>query len=347
MKNSILILTFLLGFLCLSNGQNNHKKYYKNINKAELLYDARQFKKSAAFYERAFNRMSPFSRDINTYLMLYSYQHCGKEAVALKYAHALAQRDDLWPKRYIGDTVFQNKLKVIKDTTMVLVNPFLKQAIDSLRARDQRVRKSCSNSDEMNRQVAIIDSANMKNLLDLFHQYGFVNECNGGNLAVLTVELIFLHNSKTRNIDLPFHILEGAVRQGTYDARSYMHLYDDCMTWRSESGQPVSTRYGTGFEHYMAYGNTLFIYPPDDIRRINKNRASLGIGESWNDFEKKLIETFMSCGAGFVTMNNALGGGVNSEEKEVSKIRAEIDSGKINGKYVIREIDCDELFVVQ
>ncbi len=346
MKKNILIAAFFLGILCSSNGQNNHKQYYKNINRAELLYDARQFKKSAAFYERAFNKMTPFSRDIDKYLLLYSYNHCGKEDVALKYAHVLAQRDDLWPKRYIGDTVFQNKLKVIKDTTMVLVNPFLKQAIDSLRARDQRVRKSCSNSDEMNRQVAIIDSANMKNLLDLFQQYGFVNECNGGNLAVLTVELIFLHNSKTRNIDLPFHILEGAVRQGTYDARSYMHLYDDCMTWRSESGQPVSTRYGTGFEHYMAYGNTLFIYPPDDVRRINKNRDSLGIGETWNDFEKKLIATFMNCGAGFVMMNIAVGGG-GTEEKEASKIISEIDSGQINGKYVIREIDCDGLFEVQ
>lgn len=347
MKNSILILIFLLGFFYLSNGQNNHKKYYKNINKAELLYDVCQFKKSAAYYERAFNCMSPFSRDINTYLMLYSYQHCGKEAIALKYAHALAQRDDLWPKLYIGDTVFQNKLNVIKDTTMVLVNPLLKQALDSLRARDQRVRKSCLNSDEMNRQVAIIDSANMEDLIDLFQQYGSVNECNAGAIANLVVELIFLHNSKTRDIDIPFHILEDAVRQGTYDARSYMHLYDDCMTWRLESGQPENTRYGTGFEYYMAFGNTLFIYPPNNIRRINKNRASLGIGETWNDFEKKLIETFMNCGAGFVTMNNAVGGGKNSEEKEVSKIRAEIDSGKINGKYVIREIDCGDFFVVQ
>lgn len=104
---------------------------------------------------------------------------------------------------------------------------------------------------------------------------------------------------------------------------------------------------GTGFDHYMAYGNTLFIYPPDNILGINENRKSLGVGETWSDFEKKLIVTFMNCGAGFVKMNTAVGGGENSEAMKASQIRAEMDSGKINGKYVTRENDCDGLLISQ
>ena len=348
MKHLLLSITLclLLGST-FAQSRKDVRQYYCWINQAELAYDANQLEKSATFYERAFNQMAPFSRDINMYLLLYSYYHYGKEDVALNYAHTLAQRDDLWPQRYIGDTIFQNKLQVIKDTTVVLVNPLLKQALDSLFARDQSVRKSCLDSDETNRQAAITDSANMKILLDLFQQYGSVNECNAGERAYVIVELIFIHNSKTRDVDLPFYVLENAVKQGTYDARSYMHLYDDCMTWRSTPRQSQGTRYGTGFDHYMAYGNTLFIYPPDNIRGINENRKSLGVGETWNDFEKKLVVTVMSCGAGFVKMNTAVGGGENSEAMKASQIRAEMDSGKINGKYVIRENDCDGVFISQ
>lgn len=345
----ILFTTLLCSVLCVLSAQSRKQvqEYYYWINQAELAYDANQLEKSATFYERAFNQMVPFSRDINMYLLLYSYYHYGKADVALNYAHTLAQRDDLWPKRYIGDTIFQNKLQVIKDTTVVLVTPLLKQALDSLFARDQSVRKSCLNSDEMGRKAAITDSANMKILLDLFQQYGSVNECNAGERAYVIVELIFIHNSKTRDVDLPFYVLENAVKQGTYDARSYMHLYDDCMTWRSTPGQSQGTRYGTGFDHYMAYGNTLFIYPPDNILETNENRKSLGVSETWNDFEKKLIVTFMNCGAGFVKMNTAVGGGENSETVKALQIRAEMDSGKINGKYVIRENDCDGVFISQ
>lgn len=350
MTKNIFILILVLGILHLSNGQNDYKKYYKNINRAELSYDANRFEKSAIFYERAFNEMLPFSRDIDQYLNLYLFNHYGKENIALKYAHILAQRDDLWPNRYINidDTIFKNKLQVIKDTTSVTVNPLLKQTLDSLLTMDQTIRKNnCSNFDEMARPSAIIDSANMETLVHLFQQYGSVNESNAGNKANLIIQLIYFHNSKTRNDVLPFHILENAVKQGTFDARSYIKLYDDCMTWRSESKQCTGTKYGTGFDNYIVYGNTLFIYPPANIREINKNRKSLGIGENYNDFEKKLISTFMNCGAGFVIMNTATSTGKDSDEIEASQYRKEIDSGKVRGKYVTREIDCDDLFITQ
>lgn len=53
-----------------------------------------------------------------------------------------------------------------------------------------------------------MDSANMQSLVELFHQYGYINEDNAGELYASTIELVFIHNSKTRDAELPFDIVE-------------------------------------------------------------------------------------------------------------------------------------------
>ena len=343
MKRQSFIILLLGASVCLSWGQNNPQKYYEYINKAELAYlqmsDTNDLgQKAAQYYEEAFAANRPFSKDLRYYLFLYSYNKKGRLDVALECAHILAQRGMLWPKWYDADTAFQRTLYLMKDTTRVITDPELAAALDSLRARDQRVRM-CGRQwgEDADRVTAETDSINMQSLVELFRQYGYLNEDNAGELYAYTIELLFIHNSKTRDAELPFDVVEKAVKEGTYDARSYMDFYDECLTWRCPGDSVCETRYGLGFNSNMVIGNTLFIYPTGNVEKVDAHRKELGVSESYADFEKKLECAFLTFGAGFVPrLNIADWGGEEEDAQAAAEAREEIDSGKVKGRYVVK-----------
>jgi len=344
MKRQSLIILLLGAGVCLACGQNNPKKYYEYINKAELAYlqmsdnnDLGQ--KAAQCYEMAFAANRPFSKDLRYYLFLYSFNKQGRLDVALECAHILAQREMLWPEWYDADTAFQRTLYQIKDTTRVITDPELAAALDSLRTRDRNFRNGVRRwDDESFQAVAALDSANMQSLVELFQQYGHINEDNAGELYASTIELLFIHNSKTRTAELPFDVVEKAVKEGTYDARSYMDFYDECLTWRCSGDTICETRYGLGFSSHIVIGNTLFIYPTGDVTEIDAHRETLGVSETYADYEKKLENAFLSNGAGFVPRLNIEDWGSEEEDAQTAaEARADIDSGKVKGRYVIKQ----------
>ena len=344
MKRQSLIILLLGASVCLSWGQNNPKKYYEYINEAELAYlqmsdnnDLGQ--KAAQYYEKAFAANRPFSKDLRYYLFLYSFNKQGRLDVALECAHILAQRGMLWPEWYDADTAFQRTLYLMKDTTRVITDPELVAALDSLRARDQQVRM-CSRQwgEDADKVTAETDSVNMQSLVELFRQYGYLNEDNAGELYAYNTELLFIHNSKTRTAELPFDVVEKAVKEGTYDARSYMDFYDECLTWRCSGDTICETRYGLGFSSHIVIGNTLFIYPTGDVKEIDAHRKALGVSETYADYEKKLENAFLSNGAGFVPRLNIEDWGSEEEDAQAAaEARADIDSGKVKGRYVIKQ----------
>ena len=226
MKNYfILTIVFLLTTCCCYGQEADVYKYYKFVNKAELARDLRKNKKASKYYEKAFKYNRPFSKDLFQYLWLYSNFHYGNESNALQYATYNAQREMLWTHLLKKDSVFHQKITIIKDTTRSTVIPSLRAALDSLLQVDQQVHSSDTSS--MN-QIVTTDSLNMQKLASLFETYGYINEDNAGEKACLVISLIFIHYSKTQTDDPPFHILEDAVRAGTFDAREYMYLYDFC-----------------------------------------------------------------------------------------------------------------------
>ena len=329
--------------VCLSWGQNNPKEYYKYINEAELaclqMSDENDLgQKAAKCYEKAFAANRPFSKDLRQYLLLYSYNKQGRMDVALECAHILAQRGMLWPKWYDADTAFQRTLYLIKDTTRVITDPELVAALDSLRARDQRIRTSASRwGDDADKATAVTDSLNMQSLIELFQHYGYLNEDNAGELYANITELLFIHNSKTRTAELPFDVIEKAVKEGTYDARSYMDFYDECLNWRWDRESAFQSRYGLGFSSHIVIGNTLFIYPTGDVKEIDSNRRALGVSETHADYEKKLESAFLMNGAGFVPrLNIDDWGGEEEDAQAAAEARSDIDSGKVKGRYVIK-----------
>ena len=341
-QQTLMILLFGLS-VCLVLGQNNPKEYYKYINEAELaclqMSDENDLgQKAARCYEKAFAANRPFSKDLRQYLLLYSDNKQGRLDVALGCAHILAQRGMLWPKWYDADTAFQRTLYLIKDTTRIITDPELVAALDSLRTRDRNFRNSVSRwDDEIYQAAAALDSANMQSLVELFHQYGYINEDNAGELYASTIEIIFIHNSKTRTAELPFDVVEKAVKEGTYDARSYMDFYDECLNWRCQADTGCDTRYGLGFNSNIVIGNTLFIYPTGDVAEINANRKELGVSETYADYEKKLQAAFFH-GAGFVPrLNIGDFGDPEEDAAAAAEARAEIDSGKYKGRYIIKQ----------
>ena len=341
MKRQSLIILLLGASVCLSWGQNNPKKYYEYINEAELAYlqmsdDNDLGQKAANCYEKAFAANRPFSKDLRYYLFLYSDNKQGRLDVALECAHTLAQRGMLWPKWYDADTAFQRTLYLIKDTTRVITDPELVAALDSLRTRDRNFRNNVRRwDDETFQAVAALDSANMQSLVELFQRYGHLNEDNAGELYASTVELLFIHNSKTRTAELPFDLIEKAVKEGTYDARSYMDFYDECLNWRWNRESSFQSRYGLGFSSHIVIGNTLFIYPTGDVTEIDAQRKALGVSETYADYEKKLESAFLMNGAGFVPrLNIEDWGGEEEDAQAASEARANIDSGKVKGRYI-------------
>ena len=340
MNKFFLLFIGLFYMVCCALGQReNVYKYYNYVNKAELARDLCKNKKASKCYEKAFQYNKPFSKDVFQYLWIYANFHFGNESKALQYARFNAQRDMLWTHLLKKDTVFYQKISIIKDTTISTIIPSLKNALDSLLHVDQYVRVSDTISV---RQMALTDSMNMQSLIKLFESYGYINEDNAGDKAFLVIKMIFIHNSKTQTEELPFYILENAVRSGTLDGREYMYLYDLCQYYRNDilnhfSSIRHDSRFGTSMDQYLTVDDILFIYPPRNIKKVNANRKSILMTETWKDYEKKLINTFLDDGAGFVQITPVSFPSLEEEIEKKSDLKQEIDSGKVKGKYIKRK----------
>lgn len=336
MKKVLLLSIGLFFISCCAIAQNNNVyKYYKNVNKAELARILSKNKKASKYYERAFKYNEPFAKDAFQYIWVYANKHYGNESTALQCATYRAQRGMLWVKSLKKDSLFYQKVMAIKDTTRSTVIPELKSALDSIRLADQKVRVSDSISSE---QMVMTDSLNMLKLMKLFDKYGYINEDNAGDKAFYIINIVFLHCSKTQTEEPPFYILENAVRAGTFDAREYIYEYDICQYFRNIIFHPSDTirrnsRFGTDLNQYSTVGDMLFVYPPENMKKVNANRKAILMAETWKDYEKKLIDAVKSGGAGFVQVSPRY---MSFEEEETLKkeLMDEIDSGKVKGKYM-------------
>ena len=337
MNKSFLVTVGLFLIACCTFGQDrNVYKYYKYVNKAELARVLSKNKKANRYYEKAFKCNRPFSRDASQYMWVYANKHYGNESTALQCATYNAQRGMLWTRQLMTDSIFYKKIAVIKDTTQSTVIPSLKVALDSMLHVDQLYHASDTVSVK---SMVTTDSMNMQKLLRLFETYGYINEDNAGDKALLVITMIFIHFSKTQTEAPPFQVLEDAVRAGTFDAREYMYLYDFCWYFRNEIHNSSDTikrnsRFGTDINQYQTVGDFLFIYPPKNMKKVNANRKSILMAETWKDYEIKLIDTFLEGGYGFVNLTPIAFASKEEEKGRQNELRQEIDSGKVKGKYI-------------
>ncbi|MBQ7489116.1 MAG: hypothetical protein IJT51_01190, partial [Bacteroidales bacterium] len=106
--------------------------------------------------------------------------------------------------------------------------------------------------------------------------------------------------------------------------------------WRAYADSITCTGYGTKLEHQRIVGNTLFVYPPANIEEINRNREEIGAAETWQDYKRKLVYTFLSRKFAFVALQEDVWGDDAANERAAEKGRNEIDSGTVKGEYFIR-----------
>lgn len=336
MKKFLLLSIGLLFFSYCTIAQNNNVyKYYKNVNRAELARISFKNKKASKHYERAFKYKKPFEKDAWQYMWVYANRHFGKESIALQCAKYNAQREMLWTAAFKKDSIFYKNITNIKDTSSSTIIPELRDSLDSILKRDQQVRISDTIPTE---QIILTDSLNMQKLGELFETYGHIDEDNAGDKAFHIIEVIFLHYCKTQTEEPPFFILENAVRAGTFDVRSYIYVYDICQYFRNNIFHPSDTirrnsRFGTDLNQHSIVGDMLFIYPPENMKKVNANRKAILMAETWKDYEKKLIYAANHGGAGFVQVSPIVQS-LEDEEQQKKELMDEIDSGKVKGKYM-------------
>lgn len=333
-----LLLSIGLFFLsyCTFGQSNNLYKYYKYVNKAELARNSFKNKKASKYYEKAFKFKKPFEKDAWQYMWVYANRHYGNETTALQCATYNAQRKMFGTAAFKNDSIFYKNITIIKDTTPKTIIPELMDALDSIREKDRQVRLSDTIQAE---QRTLTDSLNLLKLVQLFETYGHIDEDNAGGKAFLTIQMVFIHNSKTQKQEPPFYILENAVRSGSMDARDYISLYDFCQYFREETNSPTDSSvrdsyFGTGMEQHLWEGEYLFVFPPKDIKQVNKNRKSMMVAETWNDYEKKLIYAFRNGGAGFVQITPKQFSSTEDENESINEFIRKIDSGEVKGKYI-------------
>jgi hypothetical protein len=301
-----------------------------------LEYCKGNYNSSSDYFEKAFKEMTPFTKDIYCYFKLYNTHHAGDKKTIIEQAHVLAQRDLLYFDNFQGNIELYNILKSTKDTTKITIIKPLVDSLQSIYDIDQSLRiNKISFTDEELQQIAKIDSINIERILLLYKEYGTINENNAG-LFYRIISVVLFHNSKTSLIELPFDFLKDEVRKGNLDARQYMSMYDECHANREAFYGPQykpMIQYGTDMKHHIIIGKTLFIYPPKNVKQINKNRKAIGINETWDDFKVKLIFTFQADDYKFVNIQEEIWGSDEETQKVEMETRKEIDDKKYKGEY--------------
>lgn len=337
MKKRFVLLASLLIFTICLFGQNNVKKYYKYVNKAELEYCKGNHKKASQFLEKAFQEKDPFIRDIYYYFYLYREHHVGDENVIIKQAHLLAQRGELYIDGFEENRELYNTLQTIKDTTQTTIIQPLIDSLQAIRNLDQSVRLGkFSYTEEDRRQILLTDSINLERIISLYKEFGTINE-NCAPYFHHSISLVLGHNSKENLIELPFDLLKEEVKKGNLDVRVFIRMYDECQANRKMflSVEPT-IQYGDDYGHHIIIGETLFIYPPENIKQINKNRKAIGYSETWEDFKIKLKFSFLEDGWNFVQEIVEHWGSDEETQKVEMETRQKIDNKEIKGEYYIK-----------
>ena len=68
--------------------------------------------------------------------------------------------------------------------------------------------------------------------------------------------------------------------------------------------------------------------------KVNANRKSILMAETWKDYETKLINTFLAGGYGFVKLTPIAFASKEEEKEKQNELQQEIDSRKVKGRYI-------------
>ncbi|MFA7081080.1 MAG: hypothetical protein WC135_00555 [Bacteroidales bacterium] len=310
MKIKILVFIFLIQASFVFGQKNNPRKYFDNINKAELSIIDSNYSKACDYYKTAFKYLDePFGKDLSNFLIWGFYtddsvvlQMCYPKFIERKYNYGYFSKIYKSSKlaSYWMDIINGSSIKSIIDTNF-------NNYISELMVLDQKYRSM----ESVDNIIFIQDSINMKNLYEYMQKNNvFLEEKTVGNYANaqnnINGEILLLHYSQSAQfIKNPINLnLREKVLEGKFDPMFYAHLCDyrgygldgnleiiGCMT-------PI---YGvnTFVKAELDTVNFVFllkevVYPKftkKELKQIDKRRKEIYLC-SYEDFVKKMEYEF-------------------------------------------------------
>lgn len=285
-----LLIIFFLPQFCI--GQTFPQGYYDRIDKADSLYDAKDFKASANSYTNAFKENGWKGKTVDRYNAACTWALAGMADSAFYYLNLIAVEsgfaafNDLTEDEDLislhQDDRWASLLKIVKankDKEEIKVNRPLARELDSIFNEDQRYRKMSGDienkygreSKEMMDLWKIImekDSMNLVRVKEILDTYGWLGADVVGKRGNSTLFLVIQHaDLQTQEKYLP--IMKQAVKDGKAEASSLALLID-----RVEMRNKRPQIYGSQitFEN-----NQYVIYPIIDEANVNKRRAEMGL----------------------------------------------------------------------
>lgn len=279
---------------CFANGSDSLKKYYVQINKAELAICDSNYMHASKFYRKAFNYAYPFSSDLNNaFIISYTLKDSFR---AKLYAEELSKRgipvNKLWIKfdSAANPSFFQF---VTQNVDSIMINSnFVNGTYESFKSlviRDQEVREFKTPSDSMVK----IDSLNLLAIEKYIIKNGYPKSGN----------IMYGYTSETVNHWC--HLLLWHQR-GLLEAKQLDSLLLTALNNGRLSSHEweVLTMFRTS--HQKKYASRLWVLDISSLSKksvaeINKNREQRYL-ESLSDYKKKYdyekkIENKYGCSA--------------------------------------------------
>lgn len=291
----IILPIILIGFISqLMSQSNNVQKYYYWVNQAELAICDSNYAYANECYDKAFECHKPLGIHLSTaYLMntiftndslhIYKYASqlllCGNNGLALGYAKANTNYD----------TCIYNRLLNLESSINPTFDTILHKKLINILDMDQSYRHSF----QSNKREDSLNSIVIKEIFTLYSSYETINDFTAGlHFANYYLRVPALHYVEIGRHDLQ-DLLKKEVLKGNLRADMYMELEDWYLWDQSYLKDPEKPRdpneYGLSFSYFEVIGNFLFVTRPTNINKVNRHRKQIGISESFEDFEKKVV----------------------------------------------------------
>ena len=312
--------------------QNGLATYYKYVNKAELAICDLNYQKASDYYHKAFKVHTPFNRDLY-YAFKIDYKYIDDIDRAIYCYHKMAQRDNV-DENDLDSLKYRNMwqhAKNIRDTTRIVIDYALQDTLISIRNSDQRIRAERSKGEADDEVVYQTDTINLAKIQKIYKQYENINESTIGYLP--GIDIVLRHNIYY-GFD-PAELLLKEVLNGNFHARSFMRLEDDYKTF-GFNDEPYQAYYGINLMHSVIINKTFFVYPPENIKQVNKNRKAIYQSETWDDYLTKMMFAYYNPDSEFkIYFPSHLISGEEVDEQSELERKKEIDEKRVKGKYYL------------
>jgi len=287
---------FLIIFLsALSLQAQAQTDYYALVNKADSLYTAKDYKKSAHTYSKAFEANGWKALPNDRYNAACSWALLGNSDSAFFQLERIATKSNYTNYDHIvqdtdlnslhGDKRWQPLLDLIKQNKQKAeanLNKPLAARLDSIYITDQEHRSKIGSfekqygweSKEMKallNDMRTTDSVNLIEVTKILDKYGWLGADVVGQRGSITLFLVIQHSDqKKQEKYLP--MMREAVKKGNADAANLALLED-----RVALAQGKKQIYGSQIHRDPQTGK-YFVAPIEDEPNVNKRREAVGLG---------------------------------------------------------------------